>query len=359
VQTNSSENGMKVMVTGHDGYIGRVLVPLLEERGYEVHGVDSGLFRGCALGPDVTEPSGSKQDVRDLEASDLKGFDAVMHLAAVSNDPIGDLNPSCTYEINHEASVRTAELAKEAGVTRFLFSSSCSLYGAAAGQDALDETASFNPVTAYGESKVLAEEGIRELADDQFSPIFLRNATAYGVSERQRGDLVVNNLVGLALTTGEVRLNSDGTAWRPLVHIEDISRALIAALEAPRESVHNEAFNVGRDEDNYRIRDVAALVEELVPGTRVTLAEGAGTDKRSYRVSFEKVHEVLPAFDPRWTVRRGVQELVDAFRSEGLSYDDFMSSRFQRIRRIRELQDEGRIDADLRWREPALASQSS
>lgn len=350
---------MKVMVTGHDGYIGRVLVPMLEERGYAVRGVDSGLFRGCALGTDVAEPNGSKRDVRDLEASDLEGVDAVMHLAAVSNDPIGDLNPRCTYEINHEATVRTAELAKEAGVTRFLFSSSCSLYGAAAGQDALDESAAFNPVTPYGESKVLAEEGIRELSDDDFSPTFLRNATAYGVSERQRGDLVVNNLVGLALTTGEVRLNSDGTAWRPLVHIEDISRALIAALEAPRETVHNEAFNVGRDEDNYRIRDVAALVEELVPGSRVALAEGAGADRRSYQVSFAKVHEVLPAFDPQWTVRRGVQELYDAFQSEKLSYEDFMSSRFQRIRRIRELQDEGLIDADLRWREPAFAAQPS
>jgi nucleoside-diphosphate-sugar epimerase len=355
----SPRNETKVLVTGHDGYIGRVLMPMLVDRGYEVHGIDSGLFRGCALGPHVQEPNESKQDVRDLQASDLEGFDAVMHLAAVSNDPIGDLNPRCTYEINHEASVRTAELAKQAGVGRFLFSSSCSLYGAAAGQDALDETASFNPVTPYGESKVLAEEGIRALADDDFSPTFLRNATAYGVSERQRGDLVVNNLVGLALTTGEVRLNSDGTAWRPLVHIEDISLAMIAALEAPRETVHNEAFNVGRDEDNYRIRDVAALVEELVPGTHVTLAEGAGTDKRSYSVSFAKVREALPHFNPKWTVRRGAQEVVDAFRAAGFSYDEFMSSRFQRIRRVRELQDEGRIDADLRWREPALASQPS
>jgi nucleoside-diphosphate-sugar epimerase len=350
---------MKIMVTGHDGYIGRVLVPMLEERGYAVEGVDSGLFRGCALGAGVVEPNGSFRDIRDLETSDLEGFDAVMHLAAVSNDPIGDLNPRCTYAINHEATVSTARLAKQAGVSRFLFSSSCSLYGAAAGQDALDETASFNPVTPYGESKVLAEEGIRALADDDFSPVFLRNATAYGVSQRQRGDLVVNNLVGLALTTGEVRLNSDGTAWRPLVHIEDISRALIAALEAPREAVHNEAFNVGRDEDNHRIREVAALVQELVPGSRVSLAEGAGTDRRSYRVSFDKVHARLPAFDPQWTVRRGIQELCEAFRAEALSYDEFMSFRFQRIRRIRELQDEGRIDSDLRWLEPAVATQPS
>ena len=342
----------RVLVTGHDGYIGHALVPLLQERGHEVVGLDSGLFQGCALGSDALDLEARSMDVRDLGVEDLEGFDAIVHLAAVSNDPIGDLNPSCTYDINHAATVRTAELAKAAGVSRFVFSSSCSLY-VAAGEDFLDETAAFNPVTAYGESKVLAERDISRLADDDFSPVFLRNGTAYGVSARQRGDLVVNNLVGLALTTGEVRLNSDGSAWRPLVHIEDISRACVAALEAPREAIHNEAFNVGRDEENYAIRTVAELVEEGVPDSRVVLAEGAGPDKRSYRVSFAKIAEKLPEFQPVWDVRRGVGQLVEAFGSHEISLDEFMSSRFQRIRRIKELQEQGRIDADLRWLENA------
>jgi len=239
-------------------------------------------------------------------------------------------------------------------VERFLFSSSCSLYGAA-GDDFLDETADWNPVTPYGRSKLLAEPDITQLADDDFSPTYLRSSTAYGVSRRLRGDLVVNNLAGLAFTTGAVLIMSDGTPWRPLVHIEDISRAFLAVLEAPREVVHDQAFNVGRTEENYRIRAVADIVESVIPESRVTYAEGGGPDKRCYRVNCDKISETLPAFDPQWTVRRGVEELYSAFLREGLAADEFTSSRYLRIKHVKELQESGALDEDLRWIEqPAL-----
>jgi nucleoside-diphosphate-sugar epimerase len=313
-----------------------------------VAGLDSGLFDGCDYGDTLVEVPWVRRDIRDVTEADFDGFDAVIHLAALSNDPLGDLDPDITFDINHRGSVRAATMAKRAGVERFLHSSTCSLYGAH-GDDYIDETAEFHPVTPYGSAKVLAERDISALADDAFSPVFLRNATAFGFSCRLRGDLVVNNLTAYAVATGAVMMKSQGMAWRPLVHIDDIAKAFIVLLEAERSRVHLQALNVGRTSENYRVREIAEMVGEAVPGSEVTFADGAFVDTRNYRVNCDRILELFPEYEPTWTVRDGIKQLFEAYTAHGMTADLLHSGVLTRIAHVRGMQESGRLQGDLRW----------
>lgn len=340
---------MKVLVTGHNGYIGSVLVRMFLEGGHEVVGLDTDLFADCIFGNgNVPTVPSMNVDIRDTAAIDLEGFDAVIHLAGLSNDPLGDLDPTLTYEINHAASVRLAEKAKASGVPRFLFSSSCSNYGAS-GDDFLTEESALNPVTAYGVSKVWVERDVKKLADSNFHPTFLRNSTVYGISSRLRVDLVLNNLMASAVTSGRIMMKSDGTPWRPIVHVEDVSRAFLAVLEAPTDVIHNEAFNVGLTQENYRISELGEIVKETLPGCEIEYAEGAGPDKRCYRVDCSKINRLLPGFKPQWDARAGASQIYEAYKTAKITEEILTGPRFVRMNQLKQLMDGGKVSDLLRW----------
>lgn len=342
---------MRVLVTGHNGYIGSVMVSALEAARHEVVGLDSFFFEDCSIPmQERARIPALRKDVRDVQVSDLEGFGAVAHLAALCNDPLGDLHPEWTYEINHQASVRLARMAREAGVERFLFASSCSMYGAAGGDGVLNEDAPLRPLTPYAISKVRTEEDISKLADGSFSPVFMRNATAYGLSPRLRADVVLNNLVCWAHTTGRIRIMSDGTPWRPIVHVHDIAQAFAVALAAPREAIHNQAFNVGANGENYQVRELAEIVRNTVPGCVVEYADGAGPDPRSYRVDFSKLSRTLPDFKPQWNASFGAKDLYAALQEANVSLSDFEGRKFIRLSQIKHLLGQGLLDETLRWK---------
>lgn len=339
---------MRVLLTGHLGYIGAVMAPFIMEAGHDVTGLDTGYFAESVMGGPLPPIPEIRKDLRDVEQGDLEGFDAVVHLAALSNDPVGDLAPETTYDINHHASIHLATCAKAAGVGRYVYSSSCSIYGKAGDSGALDETAEFAPVTPYAESKVRVEAELFDLADDSFVCTSMRNATAYGWSPMLRTDIVLNDLVGWAILTGEIKVLSDGTPWRPIVHIEDISRAFLAALEAPAAAVQAEAFNVGRDDENYQVSQIAGFVAQVVPEARLSITGEAGNDPRSYQVDFGKIGRHLPAFVPQWTALNGARQLADAYRDLGLTMETFQQ-RYKRLPVLRRHREAGLLDDLLRW----------
>ena len=340
---------MRILVTGHEGYIGSVMAPLLAERGHDVVGLDIGYYRDCTLTPALADVPTIRKDIRDVEQSDVQGFDAVIHLAALSNDPIGNLNEAWTAEINDQASLQLATLAKRAGVPRFLFSSSCIMYGLTSDGEVVTEESPLDPQTEYARSKVRSERTIRALTDDSFSPTFLRNGTVYGLSPRMRFDTVFNNLTGSAFTSGEVVVRSDGQPWRPVVHVTDVARAFAAVLEAPREIVHGQAFNTGAAHLNHQVIALARIAVETVPGSRLEVRAEADADQRTYRTDFSKFARAFPDFEFLWSPRQGAQELVSAFREVGLTAEDFADRRFTRLKWLRHLLNSGRLDTNLRW----------
>lgn len=341
---------MRVLVTGHNGYIGPVMLRVLQAAGHDCVGLDTDYFVGCEFEAAKAPCPELKVDIRDVTPEHLEGFDAVVHLAALSNDPMGDINDDWTYDINLRATIKLAEYAKAAGVKRFVYASSCSIYGSSGIAGFVDETAPFAPLTAYAISKVKCEEALAALAGPGFSPTYMRNATAFGASPRLRVDIVLNNLCAWAVTTGKINIMSDGSPWRPVVHIEDISRAVAAVLAAPVEVVHDQGFNVGLNSENYQVRDIAGFVKEAVPEAQVTYAEGSNPDPRSYRVSFDKYAKAFPDFPLKWTVAAGARELVDAYRAHGLTLDEFQGRRYIRLKQIKHLIDTGLVDDSLRWK---------
>jgi nucleoside-diphosphate-sugar epimerase len=340
---------MRVLVTGHNGYIGSVMMPFLRSAAFDVVGLDTYFFEECTLGTDRSEFPAMRKDLRDVTARDLEGFDAVVHLGALSNDPLGDLKPEWTFDINHVGSLRLAKLAKEAGIGRFLFSSSCSMYGSNSSDDLLTEEAPLKPLTPYAESKVRLEAGLRELADTRFSPVYLRNATVYGFAPRLRIDLVLNNLVGWAVTTGKVRILSDGTPWRPLVHVEDLCRTFAAVLKAPRDLVHDRAFNVGVSRENYQVRGLAEIVHEVVPNCEVEFAGQNNPDPRNYRVDFSTLARSFPDLRFQWDARRGAEQLYRAYSENGLTLEQFQGRKYIRLNQLKHLLADGRLNTTLRW----------